>query len=272
MAVMPTIKDSRLDLIRAVLADAALAFIATAVIGLVIASLAAAGVITMNLAYILLGLAWLVAVIGTFLVPWSIARRHQLIFSSFLAVMLAGVGWYETKHYVEPPSARDIAQEVSKLIAPLPQTSQTITKSDAELRIDGPLLSTIGKTFFRCPLPPVPTDRTREQIFSDMKERIQSARETFGVSLKVNDLSNGRQIIMEPLTDEAKAQMSGAIRWTLEMRKSGPDLLITSILDFVEPLSVLGKLRVDPKSDQTKVEHRYIEEMLHIPSGQCQML
>jgi hypothetical protein len=268
MAVMPTTKDSRLDLIRAVLADAALAFIATVVTGLIIASLAAAGIITMNLAYVLLGLAWLVAVIGTFLVPCPVAHRHRVIFSCFLACMLVVVGWYETKHYVEPPSARDIAQEVSKLIAPLPESPVNPT----EPKIDGPLLSTIGKTYFRCPLPPVPTDRTREQILSDVKERIQAARDTFGVSMQVNDLSNGRQIIMEPITDEAKSQMTGATRWTLEMRNSGPDLLVTNILEFAEPLSMLGKLRMDPKSRQTMLEHRYIEEMLHMPSGKCQML
>jgi hypothetical protein len=269
---MPTTKDSWMDIIRAVLADAALAFITTVAIGLIIASVAAAGIITISLAYVLLGLAWLVALGGTFLVPWKVARRHRTIFAFFLAIMLASVGWFETVHYIEPPSAKDIAQEVSKLIAPLPQTPQTITKSDAEPRIDGPLLSTIGKTFFRCPLPPVPTDRTREQILSDMKERIQAARETFGVTLKVNELSNGRQIIMEPITDEAKVQMSGATRWILEMRKSGPDLLITSILELPESLSMLGKLRMDPKSAQTMLEHKYIEEMFHLPSGQCQML
>jgi hypothetical protein len=272
MALMPTTKDSRLDLIRAVLADAALAFVATVVIDLIIASLAAAGIITMVLAYVLLGLAWLVATIGTFLVLWPVAHRHRVIFSCFLACMLATVGWYETKHYVEPPSAKDIAQEVSKLIGPLPEVAQKTVKPESEPKIDGPLISTVGKTYFRCPLPPVPTDRTREQILSDMKERIQAARDTFGVSLQVNDLPNGRQIIMEPITEEAKFLMSGARRWTLEVRKSGPDLLITSILDFVEPLSMLGKLRVDPKSDQTMLEHRYIEEMLHIPSGKCQML
>jgi hypothetical protein len=268
---MPTTKDSRLDLIRAVLADAALAFVATVAIGLIIASLASAGIITMTLAYVLLGLAWLVATIGTFLVPWPIAHRHRVIFSCSLACMLAAVGWYETKHYVEPPSAKDIAQEVSKLIARLPEPPQT-TVNPTEPKIDGPLLSTIGKTYFRCPLPPVPTDRTREQILSDVKERIQAARDTFGVSMRVNDLSNGRQIIMEPITDEAKSQMTGATRWTLEMRKSGPDLLVSSILEFAEPLSMLGKLRMDPKSPQTMLEHRYIEAMLHIPSGKCQML
>jgi hypothetical protein len=29
---------------------------------------------------------------------------------------------------------------------------------------------------------------------------------------------------------------------------------------------------LDPKSDQAMLEHRYIEEMLHVPSGRCQIL
>jgi hypothetical protein len=60
--------QSRLLFIREVCADAALALFATVVVGLVFASLAAAGIITMSLAYFLLGLAWVVAVGGSFLV------------------------------------------------------------------------------------------------------------------------------------------------------------------------------------------------------------
>jgi hypothetical protein len=47
----PSASDSKLHMIRAVFADAAVAFVATVVIGLVVASLAAAGIITMSLAY-----------------------------------------------------------------------------------------------------------------------------------------------------------------------------------------------------------------------------
>jgi hypothetical protein len=202
------------------------------------------------------------AIIGIGTIP-DISRRIKLGSIGIVALIYFGIGAFLYWHF-QPMLA-------SVPGSPVPQTSQTITKSDGKPRIDGPLISTLGKTFFRCPLPLVPTDRTSEQILSDMKERIQAARETFGVSLKVNELSNGRQIIMEPITDEAKLQMSGATRWTLEMRKSGPDLLITSILNFTGPLSILGKLRMDPKSAQTMLEHRYIEEMFHLPSGQCQM-
>jgi hypothetical protein len=203
------------------------------------------------------------AIIGIGTIPY-LSRSIKLGSIGTFTIIYFGIGAFLHWHF------QPMVASVSG--SPAPQTSQTIIKSDAEPRIDGPLISTIGRTFFRCPLPPVPTDRTREQILSDMKERIQAARETFGVSLKVNELSNGRQIIMEPITDDAKLQMSGATRWTFEMRKSGPDLLITSILDFAEPLGILGKLRMDPKSAQTMLEHRYIEEMFHLPSGQCQML
>src|SRR5438477_5123791 len=112
-----------LQFIRAVCADAALAFVATFFVGLVMASLAAAGIITMNLAYALLALAWIVAVVGSFLVPWSFQPKHRAIFAGFLAIMLAGLGWFETGHYEKPPSAKEIAEEVRKLIPPTPSVS-----------------------------------------------------------------------------------------------------------------------------------------------------
>jgi hypothetical protein len=52
--------SAKLDF-RKVATDAAVALAASTVITLIIASLAAAGIISMNLAYWLLGLAWLVA-------------------------------------------------------------------------------------------------------------------------------------------------------------------------------------------------------------------
>jgi hypothetical protein len=154
-----------------------------------------------------------------------------------------------------------------------PPAKEMATTSQLEPKIDGPLISTIGKTFFRCPLPPIPTDRTAEQISSDLKERIQAARDAFGVSILVSELENGRKITMEPITQEAKSRLWGMTRWTLEMRKSGPDLLVTSIIDVPDPVgSVLKIMPVDPKSDQAKFEHKYIEGMFNISSSKCEML
>lgn len=138
---MSPTNDSRTDFIRAVLADAALAFVAAAVIGLVIASLAAAGIITMRLAYVLLGLAWLVALGGTFLVPWGVAHRHRTIFASLLAIMLAGVGWFEAANYTEPPSAKEIAREIAKLNFPPPakhepETTVKVKEKPSQATVD----------------------------------------------------------------------------------------------------------------------------------------
>jgi hypothetical protein len=268
---MSPTENSQTDVVRALLADAAVAFLGTVVVGLIIASLAAAGIITLSLAYILLGLAWLVGFGGTFFVPWQMAHHRRAIFVALLAVMLAGVGWYETRYFTEPLSAKDVAQEVSKLLA---TSSKVETKSvPAWPNIDVPLISTIGKTHFRCPLPPVPTDRTREQIQSEMKEKIQAARGAFGVSIEVSEIENGRKIVMKPLTEEAKSKMWGATSWTLEWRKSGPDLLITSITDLPEPIGSLTKVMpAGQNPDQVAIETAYIEGEFHIPRGKCHML
>jgi hypothetical protein len=114
--------NKRLRVVRAVFADAALALVIAIVITFVIASLAAAGVITMSLAYALLALAWLVAVAGSFLVPWPFPHRHRAVFATFLAIMLGAVGWYEAVHYEKPPSAKEIAEELAKITAPAPTT------------------------------------------------------------------------------------------------------------------------------------------------------
>src|SRR5262249_26617114 len=112
----PIAPQSRVDFIRAVFADAALALFLSTVIGLIIASLAAAGLITMGLALVLLGLAWVVAVVGSFFLPWSIAHKHRAIFASLFAVMLTAIGWYEAAHYEKPLSANDVAQEVVRAL------------------------------------------------------------------------------------------------------------------------------------------------------------
>jgi hypothetical protein len=115
----------KLQFIRAVFADAALALVATVVIGLVIASLAAAGIITMNLAYVLLILAWIAAVGGSFLAPWPFPHKHRAIFAFLSALILAAIGWYEATHYEKPLSAKEIAEEVVKVVVrPISPPSQ----------------------------------------------------------------------------------------------------------------------------------------------------
>jgi hypothetical protein len=196
--------QARLELLRAVLADAALAFVATVVIGLVIASLAAAGIITMPLAYILLALAWGVAVAGTFLVPWKVAHRHRAIFGVFLALMLAGVGWYETLHYTEPPSAKDIAQEVSKLIAPLPPTPTTqASAAAAPVVIATPqpsatptqtkpkLASTFSRMILECDSPKPAKIPSLAKRKAELAKKLDFVEKLFGYSVKGDVTDDG---------------------------------------------------------------------------------
>src|SRR5207245_275572 len=124
--------------------------------GLIIASLAAAGIITMSLAYVLLGLAWVVAVGGSFFVAWSVQHKHRGIVAGFLAVMLIGVGWYETAHYEKAPAAKEIAEEIAKLIAGVPPVSLPLAHIPEIYSV--PIKSTWGNMIFACLSPPPPDD------------------------------------------------------------------------------------------------------------------
>jgi hypothetical protein len=98
--------------IRAVLGDAAAAFLVATVIAFVIASLAAAGIIIMGLALTFLILAWAVAVGGSFVLPWQIQYKHRALFGVLLAVMLGVVGSYEVEHYEKPLSKKEISDTI----------------------------------------------------------------------------------------------------------------------------------------------------------------
>ena len=110
------LSKTKLQFLRAVFADAAVALFATFVFGCIIASLAAAGTITMGLAYGLLISGWIIAIGGSFFCPRPISNTHRAIFGVLLALMLALVGWYEARHYEPPPSAKDIASEIAKAL------------------------------------------------------------------------------------------------------------------------------------------------------------
>jgi hypothetical protein len=69
--------------LRKLLSDAVAAFVVALVVTLVLASLSAAGVVDMSLATILLILAWVGAVVGTFLVRpiWDMTAAHKAVFA-----------------------------------------------------------------------------------------------------------------------------------------------------------------------------------------------
>lgn len=93
--------------------DAALAFIATVVIALILASLSAAGLITMSLSIILLVCAWLACIAGTFLPILNLGWRHRIIFSSLLGMALAVIGLVEFHYYERPATAIDFTRAIA---------------------------------------------------------------------------------------------------------------------------------------------------------------
>jgi hypothetical protein len=134
--------------------------------------------------------------------------------------------------------------------------------------------STMAKFIFRCTrVPNAVSGHALEEIRADIKERIQAAQGTFGIAIDVSDIPGGRKIEITPTSAEGQMRMEGVTRWTMEMRRSGSEILVTSMFDVPDPMGALFKLmRVDPTSEQAKTEHEQIEQMLGVPKGTCQLI
>jgi hypothetical protein len=107
--------------IRAVLSDAAVGFplVVGTAIALVTASLAAAGVITVALAYLLLAFAWLVTISGSFLVRLQLALKHPILFIGIATIGFGLIGTYEGIQFEKPATEKGVAQEVVKALKPI---------------------------------------------------------------------------------------------------------------------------------------------------------
>lgn len=200
----PTAPVQALSLIRAVCADPALALIIALVAGLVIASLAAAGINTMNLAYALLGLAWIIAVGGSFLVPWPFQHKHRAIFAALLGIMLIIIGLYETEHYEKPPTAADIAQEVAKRI-PLqpPQNPEAPLNEPASIKPSTPTpptYSTIAKAIYSCALLDEKNPRSIKNSKGRFRTDMQVEAQAVNFTVAVTDVLGGIRFEQTPKT------------------------------------------------------------------------
>lgn len=86
-----------------VLTDAGAALFIALAVALVLASLSAAGVINMTVAFVLLAIAWTVSFLATFVLGhvWKPTNRERLVFATTLGIALGAVSWYEYQH--QPP-------------------------------------------------------------------------------------------------------------------------------------------------------------------------
>jgi hypothetical protein len=275
----PSASDSKLHMIRAVFADAAVAFVATVVIGLVVASLAAAGIITMSLAYFLLGLAWVLAVGGSFLGPWSLQHMHRAIFATFLAVMLIGVGWYETHHYEKPPSAADVAREITRLITPSSNLPVAPAKSPPPPEVySGPIQSTLGKILFSCAVPP-PDDAVAAQFprqLQDYKIALEAWGEALSLDTSISGIKGGVRITVEAKSDEGKLRIWRSTGTTIrkasiDVRRVGQIELVSYVVEFPDYFKPMLSAPLQIDWDIITLT-RAIERMISAPWGVCHVI
>jgi hypothetical protein len=119
-----------------VLADAAFAVIVAVVLGLVLASLTAAGVITMTLAIFYLVGAWTLAVGATFLLThlWDPSPAHRAIFAAVLAALFCGIVYLESLYQVAPPLLIEI--QIGPTLSKLdPKETRFIVTNNSEFPI-----------------------------------------------------------------------------------------------------------------------------------------
>ncbi len=230
----PNSTKSKLQVARAVCTDAALALFATVAIGLITASLAAAGVITMNLAYTPLVLAWAVVLIGSFFVTWPISNTHRTIFAAFFAFMLFLLGYYETKNYEKPLSAKEIVTEVLNgshdIMAVLPPTTGSQAPVPAlPVPPANRSLSTISKTLYRCHrvYPAILDKSADKKQMSEMRERLQIVGDTLGMSITLANISHGLRMEFEPKSREGQIRMAGVQKTTFEFKRIGDDVFVS---------------------------------------------
>lgn len=103
--------------------DATAAVLVTLAIGFVLASLSAAGVITMTLAITLLVLAWIVGMASTILLThiWNPSHKHRAVFGTLLAGMLFLLGRFEYKFQpTEAHAAFPLGQQSTPVSPPEP--------------------------------------------------------------------------------------------------------------------------------------------------------
>jgi hypothetical protein len=283
--VMSKTKESGLEFARAVFADAALALVATVVIGLVIASLAAAGIITMNLAYAMLALAWIFAVGGSFLLPRQMAYRHRVIFAALLFAMLAAVGWYETANFEKPPTAKEIAQEIAKLSKTLPgepvvklPASEPVRETAPQNPVASPnpkkrrLASTYNKMILVCDKPTRNKEVSLEERQAELAKYADVMEKIFGYSIKVTWGEDETKLEITPKEQNLSSSFH-VTRQIFFIKRSGDQIYVTVTNEISGAFAFLLTFPiVDPEEATVKQIIEYVERTTNAEPGKCKLI
>lgn len=277
--VPPQKTPPKRQLVQMLAAEAAVALVAPIVIGFVIASLAAAGIITMVLAIALLCLAWLVAVGGTFVLPWEMPPRHRWAFAGVLALILGGIGYYETIHYEKPPTAKEIAEEVGRMIATAPSLKTPASSPPSEAPLDQSLSDHLQSKMTRiihvCRAPsddkPNPTP---DEIAKLNKQYSDLVSGTFELDVEAKGIPNGYSYSFTSRAPNTRFPgfVSGV---TFELRRYKEDIYVVTIPSLPEPISKLFSIlsfEIPPNDPGIKPLTSIVERLLGVSAGSCRMI
>ncbi len=275
------------DIARRVAADAAGGLVVTLIIGLVVASLTTAGIITMAVALLFLALAFVVAMASTFLLDhlWRPTWKQRGVVAVILLFVLGGIGSYEWTNYIPPLTRAEVAEELIKRFpAPPSQESPkqnlpvtSVDPIEAPPPFPGPLQSRIDKWVFACNVAhsaPVTQQRYAQDV-QRFQNTIGALGDAFGIETGVSGIRGGFRIDMEAKTVDAKkrfANFLGIYKTAVEVRRVGERVIVTWTMFLPADSSLLG--RMEPERDSVDAIHllRNTEALLAEAHAKCTLI
>jgi hypothetical protein len=252
--------------------------------------------------FIIAGCIGLVAVIALRIVRYLAMRQWRLpislvlrtwrwtLASLIVAVLAIGIAAYfqGMSHFAAGTSAKDIAEEVSKLIADSGRNSRTPVMP-ANPANPGPPASPVspapspntimqsseGKALFICAVPPPPDAFQFFQKYQEYKSGVEAMGEVLDIKMSTSIINNGVRLTIEAISDEGKEsmwRMTGifAPKMTIEVRRVGQNEIVSFTVDRPGiPQSMLLNIPLRGSKDDIQKFERAVEQIVGAPPGVC---
>jgi hypothetical protein len=216
-------------------------------------------------------------VIGTW--RWTLA-------SLIVAVLAIGVATYFQRLTASPPSAKEIAEEVSKLIEKLPHNSQAQAPavpanpnppSVPEYSPNRIMQSSEGKALLTCAIRPPADAFEFFHQYQDYKSGVEAMGEVLDIRMSTSIINNGVRLTIEAISDEAKARMwrfTGTLtpKMTIEVRRVGQNEIVSFTADRPGiPQSMLLNMPLRGTKEEIAKLERSVEQIVGAPAGVCHL-
>ncbi|KWV50476.1 hypothetical protein AS156_14210 [Bradyrhizobium macuxiense] len=201
-----------------------------------------------------------IGAVGIATIP-ELSWRSKALCVGVAALSFSGIGGFLYWHF--QPKASDGAS----VLTPIGPSEASKDGSHSQL------VSTVGKSFFKCTRPKTPDTRDLKRARAEAKQNMRAIGEKLGLSVDLRDIANGVSLEVVPLNDEGKLRMSAAEKYVIEVRSTGPDLLVYARMQLISVMGVIADLiPVDPNSEPVLAEAKMIEQLVGAAPGACRLM